>query len=270
MSKAFEFISPPSVPWPRVQIDPVVSGSQLTDERPATQPTVVKTDMAASRSTQLAAVVFFLFSLFLLAVCAWLLWRVWGLAREVRALRALDSQRRVMSLASDKASPQSSQLQTSDATISGSVSPTPEPTPTIDPITRLPTDWEKFAFPDVKLTMYAPPGYRSDLQLFDSGEYTVRFWQGSDASAAKISLAIKPNWDNTGDAKSAQRTIPLSRGIVAGKIDPPSKTAGTDIYKTNFFFAYSSKVYYLTCQHNWDMALYKQCETMLKTLELGS
>lgn len=269
MPKAFEFISPPSVSWPRVQVDPVVSTSQVTDEQPAVLPTKVKTDMTASRSTQLAAVIFFLFSLFLLAVCAWLLWRVWGLAREVRALRALDSQRRVMSLASDTTGLQSTQLQSSDATTSGNVSPTTEPTPTIDPITRLPSDWEKFAFPDVRLTLYAPPGFKSDLQLFDNGEYIVRFWQGSEANAARIRLAIKPNWNDTGEAQSAQRTIPLSRGIVAGKIDPPAKTAGTDSYQSSFFFAYSSKVYYLTCQHNWDMALYKQCETMLKTLELG-
>ncbi len=261
---------PESVPWPRVQVDAVADEQPIPSVKTSSQIT-----QSVGRSTHVAAVAFFLFSLFLLAICAWLLWRVWGLAREVRALRSQESQRRVMGLSPDSVSPLSQNMSllqpTPTASPSTSVSITPIPSPTVDPITRLPVDWEKFAFPDLKIVMYAPPGFKSDLQLFDSGEYLVRFWQTGDAASSPIQLTIKPNWDNTGDSQQQPRTIKANQGFLFSKVDPPTKSAAQlDHYQTNYFFAYSSKVYYLTCKHDWNTTIYSQCETMMKALELNS
>lgn len=264
MKKEPEFVAPASVPWPRVQVNRVTQ----PEVTPSQQPALIEEPMNA-RGSQVAAAVFFVFSLFLLLICGWLLWRVWGLAREVRSLRALDSQRQVIAEDPNQSSVGEEQVGLIESVSSPSAE-VAKPTPTTDPVTRLPTDWEKFAFPDLKLTMYAPPGYKSDLQLFDNGEYLVRFWQGAEAGSATIQLAIKQNWNNTGDSQQAARTIKMNQGIMAGKIDPPAKSAvQLDRYQTNYFFAYNNKVYYLTCVHNWLTKEYQQCKTMVETMEVG-
>lgn len=246
-------------------VSPVLPQQKLSRREKETE------TVTSSQSSQLAATVFFLLSLVLVFACTWLLWRVWGLAREVRELRAVESQRRLSLIApSGTAQSEDTVIASTDeaslniATKSVVVSPTP------DILTKLPGDWEKFAFPDVRLTMFAPPGYHSDLQLFDTKEYLIRFWQGADMGGAKITVVIKPNWNGLEEFKDKPRTIRLNRGIFAAKIDPPTKEKQTqEHYQTSYVFEYNSKVYQMICVHDWQAALVSQCKSMIETTELG-
>mgnify|MGYP001183630825 CR=1 FL=1 len=247
--------SPPAVPWPRVQVSPVAEA--LAETRPVS---------TIDRASRVAATLFFLLSLFLMAVCVWLLWRVWGLAQEVRELRALESQRRYSVATQSSSQENMNQV---------SVEPTPtiqlvSPSPSVSSVKQLPDDWERYAFPDIAVSVYAPPGYRSDLRLQDTGEYFARFWQGDNADSAKIMLRVLRNWDSVTDLKEKPRTLRIDRGVYAAKIDPPSKSvAQLDQYKTEYVFEYAQRIYVFSCIHNWEPQSITRCNTMMNSMELG-
>lgn len=249
--------SPPSVPWPRVHVSPVAEA--LAETLPIN---------AVDRVSRVAATVFFLLSLFLLSVCAWLLWRVWGLAREVRELRSLDSQRQYISATTQADGSIGEETQV----LGVAIIPTQVvvPSPSIGLVRQLPDDWERYAFPDISVSVYAPSGYRSDLRMLDTNEYFARFWQGDDPESAKIILRVLPNWNSVADLKEKPRTLRIDRGIYAAKVEPPSKSvAELDQYKTEYAFEYNQRVYVFSCIHNWEQQSIIRCNTMMNSLELG-
>lgn len=251
--------SPPAVPWPRVQVSPVAEA--LAETQPSTSSVV-------DHASRLAATVFFLLSLSLLVVCIWLLWRVWGLAQEVRELRALESQRRFNTAVQSSVILEQPQSLVSEAT-SSAVQIT-QPSPTVSAIRQLPDDWERYAFPDIAISVYAPPGYRSDLRLQDTGEYFARFWQGDNPETAKIMLRVLRNWDSVADLKDKPRNLRIDRGIYAAKIEPPARNSTQlDQYKTEYVFEYNRRIYVFSCIHNWEQQSIVRCNTMMNSLELG-
>lgn len=248
--------SPPAVPWPRVQVSPVAEA--LAESRPVS---------TIDRASRVAATLFFLLSLFLMAVCVWLLWRVWGLAQEVRELRALESQRRYSTTLQSTTMVEPPQQEVKIASVATQVV---NPSPTVGLVKQLPDDWERYAFPDIAVSVYAPPGYRSDLRLQDTGEYFARFWQGDNPDDAKIMLRVTRNWESAADLKDKPRTMRIDRGIFAAKIEPPAKSvAQLDQYKTEYAFEYNQRVYVFSCIHNWEQQSVIRCNTMMNSMELG-
>jgi hypothetical protein len=143
---------------------------------------------------------------------------------------------------------------------------TPTPTPP-----QIPTGWTKRPFPDANLFLYAPSAWKSDIQYFsDVPSYLIRLWQGSTPSTATVQLEIKNNWDNTGNAQSLDRSFQIGDQLYAAKVDPPKMAEQKlDRYQTNYYFERNSKVYVLTCVHNWITANYQMCETLLKTMQFS-
>jgi hypothetical protein len=117
--------------------------------------------------------------------------------------------------------------------------------------------------------MYTPDDWQSSITDFpENSESLIKFWKKSSPTIVPIQLAIKPNWDNTGNAQTQPKNFMVDGSISAYRMDPPTKTQQTmDRYQTNVFFEHNGKVYVFECVHNWTQDYLDTCNIMLSTLQ---
>lgn len=154
---------------------------------------------------------------------------------------------------------------TPSPTAAGSLTLTPTPP------SNVPAGWKTHSFSDVKLTLFAPANWKSDIQYFSNiPSYLIRFWQGQTPDTATIRLNIKNDWANTGDAQYLIKNYTVANSVPAAKVEPPKKEEQTlDRYQTNYYFEHQNKVYIFECVHNWIPAQIEICETMLDTIQFN-
>ena len=142
------------------------------------------------------------------------------------------------------------------------------PSPSSSPQPTPPTGWKANTFTAQKLTIYTPIDWQSGAQDFATTSSTlIKFWKKVSPEIVPIQLDIKPNWDNTGNAKSQTKNYKVAGIIDAYRVDPPKKIEATlERYQTNVYFEYLSKVYVFECVHNWVSDYVDTCNKMLETL----
>ncbi len=141
------------------------------------------------------------------------------------------------------------------------------PSPQVTPASNYPPNWKQHVFDQVNVKLATPPQWQSSYQYFpNTSSNLIKFWLGSTPDTTTIQLNIKPNWDNTGNAKYLPQEFKINNQLMAAKVDPPKKDEKKlDRYQTNYYFETGKKVYIFTCVHNWLEEQYQLCETMLQT-----
>ncbi len=144
------------------------------------------------------------------------------------------------------------------------IKPTPSPSksPSLSqaPGTQNTNGWVRHRYPDQRFTMMLPPSANSNVIRHRDTNITIAsVWTNTDSSHPYMTVALKPNWDNTGNAKNQPINF---------KVDTQDAIKVEANGEIKVYAEFSGQVWVFTCKHNDRVDSKRTCDNILKSIDL--
>ena len=117
-----------------------------------------------------------------------------------------------------------------------------------------PSDWIKHRYPNQNFSLYLPPRFTS-TNVTHNVDTNISTFTIYDGNTPVIQVAIQPNWDNTGNAKSQGITFMLGDTGVIKVVNGSQST---------YYFEKNNQVYIFTCTIDS-----QTCDTIIKSIQFS-
>jgi hypothetical protein len=118
----------------------------------------------------------------------------------------------------------------------GSTEISPTPTP--------PAGWKLQEFTGLNVKLFAPNDWETKLDSFPDDSSSLISMRKNIWDYYPVTLDVRKNWDNTGNAKDEPANYTITEDIEAYREDPPKKEELTlERYQTNVYFEHEDIVY---------------------------